>query len=168
MNVLYLLKVLDTTKFSDLVNAIDLAPLDMNLALWGAIDAGEIEVDEEKDRVTALKDAEPWHDPELSSKLLRVIQHYAKNESNITVGRMNSYMKDPTNNIGYPLHEYLMSMQYLIDTGVVIEDVVSVPETPKRPFHKFVFLCLPGNDNQEWNARTINKWIKSFEKSKVK
>jgi len=81
---------------------------------------------------------------------------------------MNAYMKDPATGKGYPLHEYLMTMQYLIDTGQVLEHVVSVPQTKKRPFHRFVFLCLPGNDNEEWNAKAINKWIADFEKSKVK
>lgn len=168
MNILYLLKILDTVKLSELVQVMDLPPLDMNLALWEAIDRGDIEVDEKKDRVKALKEAEPWHNPDLSSKVLRVIQHYAKNESNITVGRLNSYMKDPVSGAGYPIHEYLMSTQYLIDNGTIIEDVMSIPGTKQRPYHKFVFLCLPGNDNQEWNARAVNKWIKDFEKSKVK
>lgn len=170
MNILYLLKILETNKLSELVAAMDLAPIDMNLVLWEAIDAGEIEVNEKKDRVKALKDAEPWHNPDLSSKLLRVIQHYVANETNITVGRLNSYMKDVANeHLGYPVHEFLMSMQYLIDNGTVIEEIVSVPELKgKRPYHRFVFLCLPENDNQEWNARVVNKWIDDFAKDNVK
>src|ERR1035437_3870377 len=154
MNVLYLLKILETNKLSKLVAAIDLPPLDMNLALWGAIEAGEVEIDEKKDRVKALKEGESWHNPELASKLLSVIQHYANQESNITVGRLNSYMKDPLGNNGYPTHEYLMSMQYLIDTGVVVEQTKGVPALKgKWPYHKFVFLCLPENPNEEWNTR---------------
>lgn len=169
MNVLYLLKILDTSKLSELVAVIDLPPIDMNLALWDAIDNGDIEIDDKKDRVKALKKAKPWHNPELTSKLFRVIQHYAANESNITVGRLNSYMKDPLNNNGYPTHEYLMSMQSLIDAGSVVEEVLSIPAVKKkRPYHKFVFLCLPENDNQEWNARAVNKWLATFESNKVK
>ena len=99
---------------------------------------------------------------------MRAIQQYAKNESNITVGRLNSYMKDPVSNVGYRIHEYLMTVQYLIDTEQILERVVSIPATKKRPYHKFVFLCLPGNDNEEWNARAVNKWIANFESSKVK
>lgn len=169
MNVLYLLKILDTKKLSELVAIMDLPPIDMNLAIWSAIDAGDIEIDEDKDRVTALREATPWHDPELSNKVLRVVQHYAKNESNITVGRLNSYMKDPGSGIGYKAHEYLMSTQYLIDNGTIIEEVISVPEVKgKRPFNRFVFLCLPDNPNEEWNARAVNKWIDGFSKTKVK
>lgn len=168
MNVLYLLEVLKTKKLSELVAVIDLPPLDMNLAIWEAIDREEIEIDEQKNRVKALKEAKPWHNPELANKLIRVIQHYASNESNITVGRLNSYMKDPVSGAGYPAHEYLMSMQYLIDKGQVVEEVITVPKTPKRPFHRFVFLCLPENPNEEWNARAVNKWISEFEATKVK
>lgn len=168
MNILYLLKTLNTTKLSEVVQVIDLPPLDMNIALWNALDAGEIEIDEKKDRIKPLQEAEMWHDPVLATKLLRAIQQYAKNESNITAGRLNSYMKDPTSGKGYPAHEYLMTMQYLIDSGQVVEETISVPKTPKRPFHRFIFLGLPENDNQEWNARAVNKWIADFESHKVK
>lgn len=159
MNILYLLKVLGTNKISELVQNIDLAPLDINLALWGALDRGEIEVDEDKDKITALKDAEPYSNPDLTNKLLRVIQHYASNEINVTRGTMNGLPKDPTTQIGYGWHEYIMSLQSLVDSGQVVEQVVSVPKTKKRPYHKFVFLGLPENDNEEWNAREVNKWI---------
>jgi len=164
MNVLYLLKTLETNKLSELVAAMDMVPLDMNIAIWDAIDRGEIEVDEKKDRVKPLLTWEYWHDPELASKIMRVLEQYTRNKSNITVGRLNSYMKEPVTNSGYKLHEYLMTTQYLIDTGKILEHVVSVPKTPKRPYHKFVFLCLPGNDNEEWNAASVNKWIAEFEK----
>lgn len=168
MNILYLLKVLDTSRLDEFVASIELPPLDMNLAIWGAIDRGEIEINERKKRVKMLKEAEPWHDPDLASKLLRVIQQYVNNGTNITVGRMNSYIKDPASGRGYPLHEYLMTMQYLIDTGQVLEETVSVPKTKTRPFRQFVFLCLPGNDNAEMNAKAVNKWLAQWESKKVK
>lgn len=169
MNILYLLKVLKTNKITELAQAIDAPPLDMNLAIWAAIDAGEIEMDEDKNRVEPLKEATVWQDPELATKLLRVIQHYAKNGTNITRGRLQSYIKEPITGQGYPLHEYLMTLQSLVDAGTVIEEVVSVPGVKKvRPPHKFVFLCLPGNDNEEMNAKAVNKWIDDFAKTKVK
>jgi hypothetical protein len=164
----YLLKLAKTTKLSELVGLIDAPALDMNLAMWDAIDLGQIEIDEEKNRVKLLVDAEPWHNPDISNKLLRTIQHYVKNETNITRGRMNALMKDPVSGLGYPMHEYLMSLQYLVDNGIVLERVVDVPKSGKRPYHKFVFLCLEGHDNEEWNAKAVNKWIDDFAKNKVK
>ena len=169
MNILYLLKVLGTSKLSELVAAIDAPPLDMNLAIWDAIDNGEIEADEQKDSVKALKPAELWHNPDLGSKLIRAIQHYAANGINITKGRLQSYIKEPITNQGYPQHEYLMTLQYLIDTGTIVEHVIAVPEIKKkRPFHRFVFLCLPENQtvNEEWNSKAVNKWIADWEKKK--
>ena len=166
MNIPYLLKTLNTNKLSELMQTIDTPPLDSNLAVWEALDRGEIEIDEDKDRVKALAEPQPWHNPDLATKLIRVIQHYAQNETNITRGRLNGYMKDPLTSQGYPIHEYLMTLQYLIDEGQVIEEVVSVPKTKGRPYHRFVFLCLPGNDNAEWNARAVNKWIDDFAKVK--
>lgn len=167
MNVPYLLKTLKTNKLSEVVANIDGAPLDINIAIWDAIDNGEIEVDEEKDRITALKEAELWHDEELTTKILKVIRHYTKNETNITRGNLFKYLKDPMTMQGYNTHDYLMSLQYLIDTGVIKEYEVSVPEIKKkRPYHKFVFLCLPQNDNEEWNAKAVNNWIENWEKKK--
>lgn len=168
MNILYLLKTIDSNKLSDLVAAIDAAPIDINLAIWDAIDNGDIEVDGNKDRVKALKEAEEWHSPLLANMIIRVVQHYAKNETNITRGRLDADMKDPTTGDGYKWHEYLMTLQAMIDKGVIIEDIRTVPKTKNRPFHRFVFLCLPENDNEEWNSRQINKWIDNFKPNKVK
>lgn len=168
MNILYLLKTLDTKKLSELVANIDAPPLDVNLAIWEAIDRGEIEIDEEKDRIKVLKTWEIWKNDDLANKLIRVIQHYAKNGVNVTRGRLKGYIKDPLTEKGYPYHEYIMSLQALIDEGTVVEETISVPKTGKRPYQKFVFLCLPENDNSEMNAKAINKWIAEFDKSKVK
>lgn len=168
MNILYLLKILDTNKISELVGNIDLPPIDINLAIWGAIDRGEIELDESKDRIRALKSHEASFDSDLASKLLRVIQHYASKETNVTRGTLNSVIKDPSTGNGYAWHEYVMALQYLIDSGQVLELEVSVPKTKSRPYHKFVFLGLEGNDNEEWNSREVNKWIANFESSRVK
>lgn len=169
MNILYLLKVLNTNKLSELVANIDLPPLDINLAIWGAIDAGEIEINEDKDRVTALKNAVPTADEALKTKLLRVIQHYVANEINVTRGTLNGLIKDPTSEQGYGWHEYITALQCLVDTGQVVEELISVPGVKgKRPPHKFVFLGLPENDNAEWNAREVNKWIDNFKPNKVK
>lgn len=166
MNLPYLLKILGTNKLSELVANMDMSPLDLNLVIGDAEQAGQIEIDREKDRVEALKEPEVDFDSDLASKLLRVMQQYERLELNITRGRLNSLIKDPTTGIGYPWHEYLMALQYLIDTGQILELEVSVPKTKNRPYHKFVFLCFPDNPNEEWNAGEVNKWIANFAKGK--
>lgn len=166
MNILYLLKILKTDKISELVANIDLPPLDINLAIWDAVKAGEVEVNEKKDRIRPLKEAEASFNADLSNKLIRTIQHYCSNELNITRGRLNSAVKDPMTGAGYAWHEYIMALQYLVDSGQVIEDEVSVPKAGDRPYHRFVFLCLPDNPNEEWNSREVNKWIANFNKKK--
>lgn len=168
MNILYLLKTIKTNKLSELVAVIDAPPLDVNLAIWEAMDRGEIEVDDDKDRVKALKDAEPWQNDELANKLVRVVQHYARQELNITRGRLDGYIKEPISDQGYPMHEYLMTRQALVDSGTLVEEVVTVPKTKSRPFRRFVFLCLPENDNAEWNAKAVSKWMDDFAKEAKK
>lgn len=180
MNILYLLKILETDKVSELVANIEATPLDIDLALEDAQANGEIEIDKENDHIKPLKNHEVSCDMDLANKLLRTIQNYVKQETNITRGRMTALIKDPTTGQGYAWHDYITAMQYLIDTGQVIQEIVDVPEAKKRftdkkgrekvkvirPAHKFAFLCLEGNDNQEWNARVVNKWIDDFAKAK--
>ncbi len=168
INVPYLLKILKTNKLSELVENIDLPPIDMNLAIWDAEKAGQIEIDPDKDRVKALVEPEISFDSDLASKLLRVMQQYQSKETNMTRGRLKNLIKDPANvHLSYPYHEYLMALQYLIDSEQISEEVVSVPEIKDiRPYHKFVFLQFPDNDNEEWNRREVNKWIANFNKKK--
>jgi len=166
MNIPYLLKILGTKKLSELVANIDLSPLDINLLLGDAEKAGEIEVDREKDTIKALKDPEMTFNSDLANKLLRTMQQYQDREINITRGRLNNLIKDPVSGIGYGYHEYLMSLQYLIDSGQIVEEEVGVPKAGDRPYHKFVFLCFPDGPNEDWNRSEVNKWIESFEKTK--
>lgn len=166
MNIPYLLKILKTNKLSELIANIDLPPLDLNLLIWDAEKAGEIEIDLDKDRITALKDPEITFDSDLASKLLRTMQHYESKETNITRGRLNGGIKDPASERGYPWHDYLMALQYLIDSGQIEEAEISVPKNGDRPYHKFVFLQFPDNPNEEWNSREVNKWIDMMAKKK--
>lgn len=183
-NVPYLLKILGTESLPELVANIDLPALDMNLAIWEAIDNKEIEIDEPNGTVKLLVEPEPSSDPELKNKVLRVIQHYAREETNVTRGRLNSYVKDPTTGQGYPWHEYVMAVQHLIDGELVSEEVIDVPEAKKRfldkkgrkkekvtrPAHRFAFLCLAenGEKNAEWNAKAVNKWIADIDAQMLK
>lgn len=166
MNLPYLLKILDTNKLSELVANIDLTPLDLNLAIWDAEKAGQIEIDVEKDKITALTEPEITFDSDLANKLLRTMQHYESQELNITRGRLNSCIKDPQTGVGHPYHEYLMALHYLIDSGQIEQEPVSVPKEGKRPYHKFVFLQFPGNPNEDWNRNEVNKWIANWSKKK--
>jgi hypothetical protein len=160
---------LETKKVSELVANIDAPLLDINLAMWDAEKAGDVEIDFEKDKITALKEAEPSFDAELADKIIRAVQYYVSKEMNLTVGKLTTWVKNQGVEHNYLYHDYICTLQHLIDSGQLLEQIVSVPEIKKkRPYHKFVFLCLDGNDNEEWNAREVNKWIERFEKNKVK
>lgn len=179
MNVAYLTHILGTDKLSEVVQNFDTPPLDMNLAIWAGEKAGEIEVDRDADTITVLKVPTPDSDEELRGKVLRVIQHYAEGQANITRGRLNTQVKDPVSGKGYPWHEYICAVQHLIDEGTVVQEVIDLPEKSEwkttkkgkkkkvliRPAHKFAFLCLPehGENNAEWNAKSVNEYIASTE-----
>lgn len=168
MNIPYLLKILDTNKLQELVANIDLPPIDLNLAIWDAEKAGQVEINEKKGTIKALVEPEVSFDSDLASKLLRVIQHYASKEINVTRGTLNGVIKDPQTGTGYAWHDYIMALQYLIDTEQIVEEQMEVAKTKARPYHKFVFLCLADNPNEDWNQREVNKWVANFKPSKVK
>jgi len=78
---------------------------------------------------------------------------------------LNGVIKNPNpeSDKGYPWHEYIMALQYLIDSGQVKEEIVKLAEIKdQRPAHTFVFLCLEDNPNEEWNTREVNKWIANW------
>lgn len=166
MNIPYLLKILDTNKLSELVANIDLPPLDINLAIGDAENDGQVEVNREKDRIKSLVEPEVTFDADLASKLLRTMQQYERNETNITRGRLNSLIKDPVTGRGYGYHEYIMALHYLIYSGQVEQEVVSVPKEKDRPYHKFVFLQFADNPNEDWNRDVVNKWVANWRKQK--
>lgn len=166
MNIPYLLKILDTNKLSELVANIDLPPLDINLAIADAEKAGQVEVNRYKDRIKALSEPEVTFDADLASKLLRTMQHYEARETNITRGRLNSLIKDPVTGRGYGYHEYIMALHYLIDSGQIQQEVVSVPKEKDRPYHKLVFLQFADNPNEDWNRDVVNKWVANWRKQK--
>lgn len=176
MNIAYLVKIVGSEKLLDTVGLVDAPPLDMNIAIWEAIKRGDIRVEEdedpEKSKIYLLNEnPEPWHDSDLATKIIKVAQHYATLELNVNKGRLDGYIKDPVSGKGYPMHEYLMTLQFLLDSGQLVQEVVSVPGIKgKRPPHKFAFLCLPENaeQNQEWNAKQVNNWIDNWKPNKVK
>lgn len=169
MNILYLLETLKTKELEELVANIDAPLLDINVALWEAEKAGEIEVDREKGRVKRLKKAEKTFNADLADKILKTVQHYADNETNLTIGKLTSWVKNPAMEHNYPYHEYITTLQYLIDSGQLLEQEATLPKIKGRPFHRFVFLCLPEHEDQseEWNAKEINKFIAKWEQNKV-
>lgn len=166
MNIPFLLKILNTNKLSELVANIDLPPIDVNLAIWDAERAEQIEINQDKDRVKALVEPEPSFDSDLASKLLRVMQQYERKEINVSRGYLNRLMKDPETGLGYPWHQYLMALQYLIDSNQVEQAEISVPKNGNRPYHKFVFLQFKDNPNEDWNRAEVNQWIANFAKKK--
>lgn len=166
MNIPYLLKILDTEKLSVLVENLDMPPLDFNLAIWDAENAKQIEVDRDKDRVKLLVTPEKSFDSDLATKIVRLMQQHERKELNISRGWLNSLMKDPMTGLGYPWHDYLMTLQYLIDSDQIEQQIESVPKVGKRPYHKFVFLQFPDNNNEDWNRNEINKWIANWNKKK--
>lgn len=165
-NIPYLIAVMNKSLerdvlFSELITEIDEVALDMNLMLWDAEEAGKITVDLSNDTVELCVAPKPSCNKELAEKIMLTVQHYVNNKRNLTRGRLNSQIKDPMTGKGYKWHEYLMSLQYLIDEGQIIEEVITIPKLkkPKRAERKMVFLGLPGYDNAEWNARVVNELL---------
>lgn len=173
MNLPYILKTLKTTKLSELVANIDAPPIDINIALWDAVKNGSIELNEAKDKVKLLVEVETpknmtIEEIEMRQKVLRVIDEFGKREALPTRGRLIGYIKDPVTQQGYKTHDLIVAVQSLLDEGLIVEKILSVPAIKDvRPFNRFVFYGFPDNQQMdEWAEKAIAKWLAQFDKKK--
>ena len=171
--LLTLLKATNATKLKDVVPYLSMSPLDIDLLLYDAQEAGEVEVDKEKGTIIALKEpAFLYHDKELAQKLLKIIRKYDEQEANITRTRLEQITLDLMGKHGYPIHDFVCTL-YALEQGKanllpkVNKYDISVPEIKdKLPANTFTFYTL--TDHQEFGAKAVNEFIDTFSESSVK
>lgn len=163
-NILYLLHILNTNKLPELVEIIEAAPIDVNIALWEAEDREQVKIDGET--ITPIVDFTPTADENLTYKIFKVVERYNKEGHDITETRLLNYMKDPATNVGYPFHEYLMAVHYMIEKGSIEKYEIKVKKTKKVPERTFEFLTLPENLDKQFGQAAVDEWVKSYTTTK--
>lgn len=169
--LLQLLKSQNTTKLSEIVQYLSMAPIDIDLVLYRAIKAGEVEVDKEKDRIKPLTDdVPPYYNSDLAEKISELISQYDEQDANITRNRLEAVVLDLHGSHGYPIHQFLTTMyameqDQIPDMPKLNTYEISVPKMGKRPYNKFKFYTYL--DHQEFGSKAVNDYIAQFDKKKV-
>lgn len=170
--LLTLLQALDTTDLRKVIARLSLSPLDIDLLLYDGQENGEIEIDKESGKITALKEpAHLYYDPELAIKLVKIIKRYDEQGANITRNRLEEVTLDLAGKHGYPIHDFVCTM-YALEQGLpehppVNKYEINVPEIKKqRPANTFTFYTLL--DHQEFGAKAVSEFIDQFAKKSVK
>lgn len=170
ININYLLECLETEKLSELVACLDLPLLDINILLWDAEQSGAVEIDRENDKIVSNEKGVPFYNQQLARNMLKAVRYYADvHKTNLTIGRLATWVCNPGIDHNYLQHEYIATLQYLINTKQVLEQKVVVPKDGGREEKIFNFLCLPENDeaSDDWNKAEVDKFIASWDSASV-
>ena len=164
-----LLKALDTTDLGRVVGYLSMAPIDIDLMLYEAQDNGEVEINKEKGTVKLLKEPEDiYYSVDLAPKLVKIIQRYDMQGSNITRSRLEEITLALNGKYGYPIHDFICTLYALTEGKVYLYPKVnkydiSLPEIKKkRPYHLFEFYTFL--DHQEFGAKAVNAAIDQWSK----
>ena len=138
--LLTLLKALGTDKLETVVSKISLAPIDVDVLLYEAQEAGEVEIDKAKNTIKALKEpTEIYYNEKLLGQMKKIIRFYDQQEANIVKTRLEMISVDPMGTHGYPKHDFFCTLYYLDESGDVNKYSIDVPKKGKRPAHTFEF-----------------------------
>ena len=171
--LLTLLKALDTTDLMTVVKSLTLSPLDIDILLYDAQEAGEVEIDKEKGTITALKEpAYIYYDEVLANKLIKIMRKYDEQEANITRNRLEQITLDLVGGHGCTIQDFLCTLYALEQNTIpgmvqVNKYEISVPEIKKvRPANTFVFYTL--TNHQEFGEKAVKEYVDHFATSAVK
>lgn len=160
--LLTLIKVLATNDLDIIVANIELPPIDIDVMLYEAQENGEVEIDKEKNTIKALKEPEYlYSEPKLYGQIMKLVEHYDKQEANITKSRLEGVVLNP-GGFGYPRHDFVCTLFCIEENAKVKKYEIKVPKSKKRPAHTFEFYTLL--DHQEYGAKAVNAFIDSFDK----
>lgn len=165
--LLTLLRALNTTDLLEVVQNLSMAPLDIDLLLYDAAEAGEISIDKKKGKIKALKEPDTlYYDPDLWHKLRKIIQRYDEQGANITYNRLKEVTLGLGSMYGYPAHDFACTLYKLVEEDGVHKYEINVPAVKKkRPANKFVFYTFL--DHQEFGAKAVNDFIDQMDKISV-
>jgi hypothetical protein len=161
--LLTLLKALGSKSLDEVVSKISLSPLDIDVLLYEAQEAGDVEVNREKNTIKPLKEPNQlYYNDKLLSQIKKIIRFYDQQEANIVRSRLEMVAVDPMGVYGYPKHDFYCTLYYLEQSGEVNKYDISVRKRGSRPAHTFEFYTFL--DHQEFGAKAVNNFIEQFDK----
>lgn len=165
--LLTLMKALNTSKLDHIVSRLALSPLDIDVLLYEAQEAGDVEIDLKKRKIKALREPDVlYSDPHLLSQMRKLIAYYDAQDANITKTRLEMVALDPAGEHGYPKHDFICSLYVLEQQEDVKTYSISVPKTKEHPAHTFQFYTFL--DHEKFGEEAVTEFKKQFEKKKKK
>lgn len=173
INILYLMRILNFKKgklddfFEQTGLLLQESYLDVNIALWEAVDRGEISLTN-TDKGVVLEDKGKLLnrfgvDIDLAEKLVKVVNQYSKDGRLIDKNRLDSYVI--TGNLMDPkFHVYFCALDWLVEEGKLIRDVITVEADKafKRPKRVFMVFMMPGEQDKGFQQKFIDAWLSQF------
>jgi len=149
------------------ISHMAMAPIDIDLILYGSKEDNSVVLDKEKGVIKVLKEPDTlYYDRELAGKLIKIVEQYEKQDSNITLSRLE---KDVLDGGFYPVHDLVCTL-YALEQGKAFgypklnKYEISVPaiKKPFRPANTFIFYTLL--DHQEYGSKAVNDFIAQWDK----
>lgn len=165
--LLTLLKALDTTDLEKVVGNLDMAPIDVDVMLYDAQEAGDIEVDRNKNKIKALSEPDAlYSNSALLTQMRKLISYYDKQSANITKTRLEMICLDPMGKNGYLNQDVICTLYVLEHQDDIRKYDITVPKKKTRPEHTFEFYTFV--EHQDFGKEAVDNFIKQFDGAKNK
>lgn len=148
--IAYLIQQYPEHKLEQIIGLVQLPAIDINVAIWTAIDNGLIsEPDQETGKSTFLKAPKKWQfgdtvDP-LKETLIYAFKNLAKKESDIEENYLNGWLQ------GYTPHDELIAMKQLLNDQVFAEYMIEDGDS------QYTFYTLYENRDKLWGRSQFKK-----------
>lgn len=142
----YLIKAYPEKTIPEIIGLFQLGPIDINSAIWAAVDLGYIsEMDQEDQHAKILKEPKVWNFGVDESDLEFALEYAFK--------KLNAQEKDMEENYlsnwvgGYPAQDSLIAVKRLIEKDVLHEYQIEDGE------NAYIFYTLKENEGQNWGQK---------------
>lgn len=163
--VTYLISCYPSKPLQEIINFMQLPPIQINSAIWVAQDKGYIsEPNEESGISESLSPPEPYEfgdiEEELEAMLTYCFGKMTKKEQDLEENYLNQWL------MGYGSHDHIVAMKRLLNNGVLAEytvDDAQLDEKGKQVYNKdktpvvneYTFYTLAGNEVHRWGEKNF-------------
>lgn len=146
----YLIKAYPEKTVPDVISLFQMGPIDINTAIWAAIDLGYIADMDQETRRTSIKQLPKTWDFGQEEADLQFALEYA-------FTKINAEEKDMEENYlnnwvgGYPAEDALIAMKRLLETGVLHEYQIEDGD------NAYIFYTLKKNAGKNWGTKQFKE-----------
>lgn len=148
--ITYLISVYPTKNLADIINMIQLPPIQINSAIWAATELGYIsEPNAETGLVKLISPPEPFEFGEVEQELENALEYCFNKmilkEQDLEENYLNSWLT------GYGSHDHIIAIKQLISRNILAEYSLQDGE------NEYIFYTTFENREQEWGRKQFKK-----------